>query len=500
MKLPLISEPGSSLRGRQQAGVTMLVVAIAMVAIIAMAALSIDVVTLYLARMETQRSADAAALAAARVISVSGLTGDPLNASASWQAICGVASPPTPATQAAAYAAQQNLIGGVAPTTANVTVKYSAGGNTPNPDCSTMPAAFGVNPMVTVVVKRNNLPTFFSRLWGATGNSVSATAAAEAFNSSNSSKYGNGTTGTTTPVQPRCVKPWLIPNRDPLYPGPGGNGWCDQGGGACQPYVDTATGQIMREGISIIGGYDNVIGETLELVPDCHRHSSTCVLRSNPPLANYAVPLPEQLPSLVYLPGEPPSTTPVAVPSCSAGTNLYQEAIAGCDQSTVYQCGVQNGNVINLAENPGPFTGDTTNGVTCLINQDNTNPNQQPSGQDTIVTTSYPFQIRAGSSNALVSHGSLSSGADITASNSIVSLPIYDSGPSNNETSINPTGLTQVTIVGFLQVFINQVDANGNVSVTVLNVTGCGNGQGKPPVGNPVTGSSPVPIRLITPP
>ena len=66
----------------------MVLVALAMVAIISMAALSIDVITLYLAREEAQRSADAAALAAARVISVSGMTGDPDNA-ATRTAICG---------------------------------------------------------------------------------------------------------------------------------------------------------------------------------------------------------------------------------------------------------------------------------------------------------------------------------------------------------------------------------------------------------------------------
>ena len=57
-----------------------MLVALAMVAIMAMAALSIDVITLYLAREETQRSADAAALGAARVLSLSGVTGDPQNA------------------------------------------------------------------------------------------------------------------------------------------------------------------------------------------------------------------------------------------------------------------------------------------------------------------------------------------------------------------------------------------------------------------------------------
>jgi hypothetical protein len=55
-----------------------------------------------------------------------------------------------------------------------------------------------------------------------------------------------------------------------------------------------------------------------------------------------------------------------------------------------------------------------------------------------------------------------------------------------------------VTIVGFLQVFINSVDQYGNVDVTVLNVAGCGNGTEL--TSTAVTGSSPVPIRLITPP
>src|ERR1700680_56584 len=88
-------------------GVTMVLVALAMVAIIAMAALSIDIITLYLAREEAQRSADAAALAAARVISISGVTGaaDPDTDSASWKLICGGSS--STATQAAQAVVQQ---------------------------------------------------------------------------------------------------------------------------------------------------------------------------------------------------------------------------------------------------------------------------------------------------------------------------------------------------------------------------------------------------------
>jgi len=57
-----------------------------------------------------------------------------------------------------------------------------------------------------------------------------------------------------------------------------------------------------------------------------------------------------------------------------------------------------------------------------------------------------------------------------------------------------------VTVVGFLQVFINSADGSDNINVTVLNIAGCGKGGGAPVGSNPVAGASPVPIRLITPP
>jgi hypothetical protein len=113
-------------------------------------------------------------------------------------------------------------------------------------------------------------------------------------------------------------------------------------------------------------------------------------------------------------------------------------------------------------------------------------------GQDSINNTAYPFQIVAGAATPLSGLG----GIPITSSVSVVSLPIYDSANDN----IAGGGTSPVTIVGFLQVFINQVDQYGNVSVTVLNVAGCGNGTGMPVGSTPITGSSPVPVRLITPP
>jgi hypothetical protein len=90
-----------------------------------------------------------------------------------------------------------------------------------------------------------------------------------------------------------------------------------------------------------------------------------------------------------------------------------------------------------------------------------------------------------------VTAGAVPNNDVISSSNSIVTVPIYDSTGA-------PLIVGQaVTIVGFLQVFINNVDsATGNLNVTVLNVAGCSNNA----TANPVYGTSPVPVRLITPP
>src|ERR1700680_2876467 len=222
-------------------GVTMVLMAIAMVAILAMAALSIDVVTLYLANAEAQRSADAAALAAARVLSISGMTGDPSNSAAGaitnpWQQACALA------TSVATAVASQNTMGGVALIPSQISVTYP--NNSDTATCTGTDAKFGVNPLVTVKVQRTDLPTFFARIGGRRGASVSATATAEAYNSSNSEDAGNTVTGTITPVQPRCVKPWIVPNKDP------GNapGSCT---GGCPPFVNKSDGSISTAGIRV---------------------------------------------------------------------------------------------------------------------------------------------------------------------------------------------------------------------------------------------------------
>src|SRR5579872_3700791 len=68
-------------RSHDEKGQTILLVAISLISLLAMAALAIDVVTLYAARSEIQRTADAAALAGAKAVADSGVTtlppGDP---------------------------------------------------------------------------------------------------------------------------------------------------------------------------------------------------------------------------------------------------------------------------------------------------------------------------------------------------------------------------------------------------------------------------------------
>jgi len=473
-----------------------------MVAIIAMAALSIDVITLYLAREEAQHSADTAALAAARILSISGVTGDPANSQGSlsaapWPTVCAQAS------QVATAVANQNTIGSTMPNTVTVTFVYngatvdcgSAGGN----------ASFTINPQVQVQVVRQSLPNFFSRLWGNSGTTISATATAEAFNPSNSGSVGSS--GTIVPVQPRCVKPWAVPNQDPMYPARSGGNFCNQGAvpGVCRPLVNLNDGSINHPGISTLGtGADGVIGETFWLVPDCRHTGGNCTLRTTgPPQANYANvtnPYIQQPPNLLYVPAQVGTTTVSAVPSCSTG-NDFNEAVVGCDQPTNYACGVPSNpnSVVDLTLNPDY---PTANAAACLINQTDTSTLDEPTGQDTLsdfeAPTAYPFQILSGTSNPLVvsSTPALPPGSPVTSSRSVVSLPIYD----NTTATISSNTRRNVTYVGFLQVFINAFDENGNMNVTVLNVAGCSNGSGVNVSPSPVFGTSPVPVRLITPP
>lgn len=426
----------------------MILVALCMVAVIAMAALSIDVVTLYLDREETQRGADAAALAGARVISLSGITGTGNTAvdTTEWEAVCGTTGT---ATQVAQQVGAQNAVGGSSGT---VSVTYSAQGATGgSSDCSGLGRAFAINPTVIVQVTRTGLPTLFSRIWSRNPNTVSVTAAAEVFNPSDSGTVASG--GQEIPVVPRCVKPLIIPDEDPV-----------QG----TRFLRSRNGRIMKPGIKTVDG--GVIGETFNLLNDCNGPSCPTY---NPPTTTTT-----PAPGVYYIAGAISPPAMAVAPSCA--NDDFQNAIAGCDD-TAYQCGTVNGAQANLTTNPGA---DTSAAVECLTNI--------PTGNDQLITTNgYPYQIQAGSGNLIAPANQL-----ITSSNSIMTVPIYDD--DNGGTTPQPLAgrNPQITIVGFLQVFVRSVpDNNGTLNVTVLNVAGCGEDASTT---TSAPGSSPVPIRLIT--
>jgi hypothetical protein len=122
---------------------------------------------------------------------------------------------------------------------------------------------------------------------------------------------------------------------------------------------------------------------------------------------------------------------------------------------------VENANVVDLTRIPRN-SGETTNGVQCLIHEAATG-NTQPDGQDTLnpygAPSNYPFQIPAGTSHPL---GAGFANSPISNGSSVVSSPIYD----HTAATIASRTTTNVTFVRFRQVFINAVDANREVKVT----------------------------------
>src|ERR1041384_5771706 len=148
-------------RRYRQRGQTIILVAVSLGSLLAMAALAIDVVTLYVARGEMQRAADAAALAGAKAFVDSGVTTEPTNPTRQTLG-------QTMGTAVVSSILAQNKVSGRAPVLV---------GGAPAFDF-TRPG----NPQITLTLQRTDLPTFFARIWGSRLSTVSATAIAEAYN------------------------------------------------------------------------------------------------------------------------------------------------------------------------------------------------------------------------------------------------------------------------------------------------------------------------------
>jgi hypothetical protein len=383
---------------------------------------------MYVARNEAQRAADAAALAGAKVFVDSGCTSAPGTASS-----CSSAAVQLAVRAQAKGVGAQNKVFGQAVVIADADITFPA---SPSPS----------DPLVQVRVHRAIATAFAgalkSMLGGAKGPiTVSALATAEAFNP----------TGSNTPVETSCIKPWLISNCDPNLAHPGTGNACNNG-----PTLVNANNSITNPGPFPTG----VIGEHLML------HENTG---------------PSQYGEISFdgVPGH------------------YKNYIPVCE-TQAYKCGDQ------VPVIPGGKVGPTNQGLDALIGvpgQDtlldvNGNP---VSDADTNPGATPPFSIKAGANNPLVQGGVISQGTVISPgqSNSVVTVPIY------NGAKLNPGNGQTETVVGFMQMFVQSHQGNGNtdhVNAIILNTISCpagggGGAGGGPPVGG--TGGNPIPVRLV---
>jgi len=465
-------------RGKRERGQTLALVAISVIALLGMAALAIDVVSLYVARGQAERAADAAALAAAKVLADAGVTTDPANSSNIWTSACAAA------VIEAQNVASQNEVAGMLPTTSQVTVTFPG-----DPACGNS-TVFGINPQVQVAVQVTGVPTFFAKIWNAAASTVTGTALAEAYNPSNSSSLPMA---QTVPVAPRCVKPMLLPNCDPAH---GGGGNC----GGYSTFIDPGTGAITNPGLHTGGG---VIGEQFPLIANCFGGTGATNCNqwlTSSPTAGYYYPLSissASSSSANYF-------CPASSASCSSSSSgpAFQQDLECCN-GVVLQCGTPlSGQSPTVDTTDSPNNNEAVNGTQCLINGNSPNSPtcNPPTEQDCLFGFSNPpMQILAGSNNPLLgaAPANVQAGDQITTSLSVVTLPLYDGLAA-------PTPGSGVYIIGYLQAFINSVDMSGPggipaIHVTVMNVSGCGGSFANPVTGVPVYGAGPpVPVRLIS--
>lgn len=163
----------------------------------------------------------------------------------------------------------------------------------------------------------------------------------------------------------------------------------------------------------------------------------------------------------------------------SQSASTYKAAISGCS-TVVITCGQQ------LQSLNGNKVGPTEQGIQSLIHSNGSGLGQ---GQDTINTSTSPFTMTAGSNNPYVSGGT-----SITQSDSLVTVPVY-SGPSPG-----PEG-GSVTVVGYMQMFIQNTDGGANITAVVTGVSSCGATTGGTCGAGSVAGggASYIPVRLVHP-
>ena len=418
----------------QERGNSLFLVVVSLFVLLGFSALAIDLAMLYVTYSEAQRAADAAALAGAKKFIESGYVSGLIS-----QAVAETLA----RQEAIAVGAENHVRGEAALILVNdITFDFSS----------------RQNPTITVLVQRagargNAVPTFFVKVVGLETANISAIATAEAYTPSGSENV---------PIGTACVKPWILPNCDPVHGNPD----------TCSlPFVLESDGSIVNPGSYASGG---VIGMPLVLKPGSPRDAAA--------------------PSQFYPIQIPPNTEPTLCPDCTGmdtgsngpGAALYRHNIECCNTTKVV-CGTRV--PVNLQV--GNVVGPTRLGVECLIHE-----GPGGFGQDILDTSTLPFTIEGGSNNP----NPQLQGQLISNSDSIITVPLYDGSPLTPGVGNVPF----VTVIGFLQIFLNNVDrgAQGTVNGTILNVAGCGDTPGTPTGSTGAitdSGGSLFPVRLIRP-
>jgi Putative Flp pilus-assembly TadE/G-like len=445
---------------RNEKGVTLLVVAAALVVMLGMCALAIDLVTGYLARVECQRAADAAALAGATQMTNCTSSSGGCVAGGAQEAL---------ATQNAVTVAAQNPVMGLAPTSSTMATAFTY----PTPE----------EPQITVTVYRDSthgdaLPTMFAKIFGINSMNISASSTAEAYNPS----------GGSHPIGVGCVKPFLVPNCDPNYPvstgDPTANTNCPCNG-AGLPNGDCAGGA--KTGYMSYYVYPAGTANAGQITHpgDCAWSGTRC---SGGDIGAPWVLHDNAAPSQWY-----------TIAFSTQSGNAYRTYIAQCAPQSV-AC---NGTLSTLN---GKKVGPTDQGISDLIHASSDGLNE---GQDFMCSPSWvasngscptspssPFTIIGGTNNPYNMAGQQFT-QSTAISDSLSNVVLYDGS------ALSPGGST-VTVVGYMNLFIQQVVHSGNddvVSGVVTQIGGCGGAQPGPGVQPPpVTGAgggSFIPIRLI---
>jgi putative Flp pilus-assembly TadE/G-like protein len=428
---------------RSERGQTIVLVAISLFALLAMAALAIDVTTLYVNRNQAEQAVDAAALAGAKAFVSSGFTSGNVSSNTAQ----------TLATNEALSAGQQSVVAGAQVTAAELTV--------------TFPQMTQSNPVISVAFSRTGIPSFFARIWGVRGTSVGATAKAEAYNPSGST--------SATPIQVAGAKPWLLPNCNPFdtttLPNPNCAGYS---------YFLSPTDGTIVNASSFIGG-------TITLQLPNTGGPLTVTAPPNPSMQYYPLDIPENPPTPFC-----PSSAQV---SCGNTPGFYYDSIA-CFNPTRLTCGESiNGPADPLyvdARRNNPFGGNLKNrtdeGTQCLIHAGASDFGQ---GQDSFVT-GPPILIQPGVNNP---NASLAGADYISRSDSVVTVALFDG--SNLCAGGNCSQVVNTTVVGFLQLGIQASSVggsanSGSLQAIIMNASGCNPN----PTGAPISGGdvSPIPF------